>query len=156
MYQDFNNYQYYGQQPYFQQQMSPQNRDVSQFVIINNENEVGTRLVPRDGTPVFYRIRDTNDVFQCAFINGQTCVTAYSLVPKIQNQSMNRTSVNQQEKPIQSQPVQQTQNMTIEEINQRLTHVEKYLQELTSGGNNAAIHSTTSTEQSRTVTPTVI
>ena len=150
MYQDFYNPYYQPPQNFYQPQPQPQNRDISQFVTINNENEIGSRLMPRDGTPVFYRVKDTQDVFECAFINGQTCITAYSLVPKIQKQA---------------QPQQQqnnnipNNNSSLDELNRRLTHVEKYLQELTSGGsNNASVYpsnSTTDNETVRTVTPTI-
>ena len=154
MYPDFNynNYPYYGQQPFFQQpQPLQQNKDISQFITINNENEIGSRLMPRDGTPVFYRVRDTQDVFQCAFINGQICITAFSLVPKIQKQNANQ-SVQQQ---------QNNNNSSIEELNRRLAHVEQYLQNLTSGGNdNAPVYpsnaNTTAKEPVRTVTPSIV
>jgi hypothetical protein len=154
MYQDFYNPYYQPPQNFYQQQQPQfQNRDISQFVTVNNENEIGSRLMPRDGTPVFYRVKDTQDVFECAFINGQTCITAYSLVPKIQKQA---------------QPQQQqnnnipNNNSSLDELNRRLTHVEKYLQDLTSGGsNNASVYpsnpaTATATEPVRTVTPAAI
>lgn len=159
MYQDYysQNYPYYGQQPPFFQQPQPvqNNREVSQFITINSENEIGSRLMPRDGTPVFYRVKDTQNVFECAFIGGQTCITAYSLVPKIQNQTAKQAPAPQPQQ--HQQTANAPSNTSIDELNQRLTHVEKYLQELTSGGNNnATVHSATpATEPVRTVTPTI-
>lgn len=156
MYQDFYNPYYQPPQNFYQpQQPQFQNRDVSQFVTINNENEIGSRLMPRDGTPVFYRVKDTQDVFECAFINGQTCITAYSLVPKIQKQTAKQAPAPQPQQ--HQQTANAPSNTSIDELNQRLTHVEKYLQELTSGGNNnATVHSATpATEPVRTVTPTI-
>jgi hypothetical protein len=157
MYQDYysQNYPYYGQQPPFFQQPQPvqNNREVSQFITINSENEIGSRLMPRDGTPVFYRVKDTQNVFECAFIGGQTCITAYSLVPKIQKQEQ------QQQQQNNNIP---NNNSSFDELNRRLTHVEKYLQDLTSGGsNNASVYpsnpaTATATEPVRTVTPAAI
>jgi hypothetical protein len=156
MYPEYNNYQnfpYFGQQPYSQQsQLFQQNRgDVSQFVTVLNENEIGSRLMPRDGTPVFYRVKDTQDVFECAFINGQTCITAYSLVPKIQKQTQ------QQNQQPQQNNSNASNSSSYDELNKRLSHVEKYLQELTAGGNNnASVYpSNTGTETVRSVTPSI-
>jgi hypothetical protein len=152
MYQDFYNPYYQPPQNFYQQQQPQfQNRDISQFVTVNNENEIGSRLMPRDGTPVFYRVKDTQDVFECAFINGQTCITAYSLVPKIQKQTQQQQNNNIP-----------NNNSSLDELNRRLTHVEKYLQDLTSGGsNNASVYpsnpaTATATEPVRTVTPAAI
>lgn len=159
MYPDFynQNYPYYGQQPFFQQPQPVQNnREVSQFITVNNENEIGSRLMPRNGTSVFYRVKDTQNVFECAFIGGQTCITAYSLVPKIQNQTAKQAPAPQSQQ--NQQTTNTVSNASIDELNQRLTHVEKYLQELTSGGNNnATIRSATpTTEPVQTVTPTIV